>query len=55
MKNLYELVKDKNYFVVTSNTNTHFTLAGFSKERLFKIEEMAGICNALMVVMFKLS
>ena len=38
MKNLYELVKDKNYFVVTSNTDSHFTLAGFQKERLFEIE-----------------
>lgn len=38
MKNLYELVKDKNYFVVTSNTDSHFTDAGFQKERLFEIE-----------------
>ncbi|WP_277587070.1 Sir2 family NAD-dependent protein deacetylase [Psychrobacillus antarcticus] len=38
MKNLYELVKDKNYFVVTSNTDSHFALAGFQKERLFEIE-----------------
>lgn len=37
-KNLYELVKDKNYFVVTSNTDSHFTLAGFEKKRLFEIE-----------------
>lgn len=38
MKNLYELVKDKNYFVVTSNTDSHFTLGGFEKERLFEFE-----------------
>ena len=38
MKNLYELVKDKNCFVVTTNTDSHFTLAGFPKERLFEIE-----------------
>lgn len=38
MKNLYELVKHKNYFVVTSNMDDHFTLAGFPKERLFEIE-----------------
>lgn len=44
MKNLYELVKDKNYFVVTSNTDSHFTLAGFQKERLFEIE---GNCRNL--------
>jgi NAD-dependent SIR2 family protein deacetylase len=44
MKNLYELVKDKNYFVVTSNADNHFTLAGFPKERLFEIE---GNCRNL--------
>ena len=38
VKNLYELVKDKNYFVVTSNTDSHFTDAEFQKERLFEIE-----------------
>ena len=38
MKNLYELVKDKNYFVITSNTDAHFTMAGFPKERLFEFE-----------------
>ncbi|URZ05191.1 Sir2 family NAD-dependent protein deacetylase [Clostridium felsineum] len=44
MKNLYKLVKDKNYFVVTSNIDDHFTLSGFSKERLFEIE---GNCRYL--------
>src|SRR5690625_7890870 len=38
MKIIYELVKDKNCFVVTTNTDSHFTLAGFAKERLFEIE-----------------
>lgn len=38
MNNLYELVKDTNYFVVTTNTDSHFTDAGFQKERLFEIE-----------------
>lgn len=44
MKNLYELVKDKNYFVVTSNIDAHFTQAGFPMERLFEIE---GSCRNL--------
>ena len=44
MKNLYKLVKDKNYFVVTSNIDDHFTLAGFPSERLFQIE---GNCRYL--------
>lgn len=44
MKNLYELVKDKNYFVVTSNIDDHFRQAGFPQERLFEIE---GNCRNL--------
>ncbi|UOY90000.1 Sir2 family NAD-dependent protein deacetylase [Bacillus glycinifermentans] len=44
MKNLYELVRDKDYFVVTSNIDAHFSLAGFPKERLFEIE---GNCQNL--------
>lgn len=38
MKNLYDLVKEKNYFIVTSNTDSHFVLAGFPENRLFEIE-----------------
>jgi NAD-dependent SIR2 family protein deacetylase len=44
MKNLYELVKDKNYFVVTSNIDDHFRQAGYPKDRLFEIE---GNCRNL--------
>lgn len=44
MKNLYELVKDKDYFIITSNIDAHFTLAGFPEERLFEIE---GNCLTL--------
>ncbi|MCH1624397.1 Sir2 family NAD-dependent protein deacetylase [Ferdinandcohnia quinoae] len=44
MKNLFELVKEKNYFVVTSNIDDHFSQAGFPKERLFEIE---GNCRNL--------
>lgn len=44
IENLYELLKEKNYFVVTSNIDAHFTLAGFPKERLFEIE---GNCRNL--------
>lgn len=42
MRNLYELVKDKNFFVVTSNIDDHFRQAGFPKDRLFEIE---GSCR----------
>lgn len=38
MKNLYELIKDKDYFVVTSNIDDHFRQAGFPEDRLFEIE-----------------
>lgn len=38
MKNLYKLVHDKDYFVITSNCEDHFIPAGFSKERVFEIE-----------------
>lgn len=44
MKHLYELVKAKNYFVVTSNIDDHFRQAGFPEERLFEIE---GNCRNL--------
>ncbi|WP_102272197.1 Sir2 family NAD-dependent protein deacetylase [Cytobacillus massiliigabonensis] len=47
MKNLYELVKDKNYFVVTSNIDDHFRQAGFPNDRLFEIE---GSCRNLQCV-----
>lgn len=38
MKNLYALVEDKDYFVVTSNGEDHFSLAGFDPERVFEME-----------------
>lgn len=38
MKNLYALVEDKDYFVVTSNGEDHFSLAGFDSERVFEME-----------------
>ncbi|PAV28699.1 hypothetical protein CIL05_15560 [Virgibacillus profundi] len=44
MKNLYDLVKDKDYFVVTSNIDDHFRQTGFPEHRLFEIE---GNCRNL--------
>ena len=38
MKNLYTLVRGKDYFVVTSNTEDHFVPAGFSREQVFEME-----------------
>lgn len=38
MKNMYELVKEKDYFVVTTNGEDHFVPAGFVPERVFEME-----------------
>lgn len=38
MLNLYALVRNKDYFVVTSNGEDHFTPAGFMPERVFEME-----------------
>lgn len=37
-KNLYELVKDKNYFVITTNTDGQFINNGFDKEKVFEVQ-----------------
>ena len=37
-KNLYNLVKDKNYFVVTTNTDGQFINNGFDKEKVFEVQ-----------------
>lgn len=36
--NLYKLLKDKNYFVITTNVDGQFLKAGFSKEKVFEIQ-----------------
>ena len=38
MKNMYELVKEKDYFVVTTNGEDHFIPAGFLSKRVFEME-----------------
>ena len=40
---LYELVKDKNYFVVTTNVDHCFQKAGFDKARLFYTQGDYGL------------
>lgn len=42
-KKLYEMVKDKNYFVITTNVDHQFQLSGFSKERLFYTQGDYGL------------
>lgn len=42
-KNLYELVKDKDYFVITTNVDHCFQKAGFDKMRLFYTQGDYGL------------
>ena len=42
-KKLYGLVKDKNYFVLTTNVDHQFQLAGFDKKRLFYTQGDYGL------------
>lgn len=37
-KNLYNLVKDKNYFVITTNVDGQFLKAGFAKDKVFEVQ-----------------
>lgn len=36
--NLFELVKNKNYFVITTNVDGQFLKAGFAKEKVFEVQ-----------------
>ena len=42
-KDLFEVFKDKNYFVVTTNVDHQFQLAGFDKKRLFYTQGDYGL------------
>lgn len=42
-KDLFEIVKDKNYFVLTTNVDHCFQKVGFSKERLFYTQGDYGL------------
>lgn len=37
-KKLYELIKDKDYFVITTNTDDQFLKSGFDKNRFFRTQ-----------------
>ena len=37
-KNLHELVKNKNYFVITTNTDGQFINNGFDKDKVFEVQ-----------------
>lgn len=42
-RKLYELVKDKNYFVITTNVDHQFQKSGFDKNRLFYMQGDYGL------------
>lgn len=42
-KDLFELIKDKNYFVITTNVDHQFQFAGFDKKRLFYMQGDYGL------------
>ncbi len=42
-KMLFDLVKDKNYFVITTNVDHRFQIAGFDKNRLFYTQGDYGL------------
>lgn len=37
-KKLFKLLKDKNYFVITTNVDGQFLKAGFAKEKVFEVQ-----------------
>lgn len=60
MENLKEIVGDKSYFVLTSNGERHFELAGFEPEKVYELEgnwlEMrcSGLCHQKKLVILEL-
>ena len=46
-QNLYELVKDKDYFVITTNVDHMFQKAGFDKKRLFYTQGDYGLFQSV--------
>ncbi|NQG98432.1 Sir2 silent information regulator family NAD-dependent deacetylase [Streptococcus suis] len=41
-QDLYEVVGDKNYFVITTNVDSQFEKAGFDKEKIFEVQGNYG-------------
>ena len=46
-RDLYELVKDKDYFVITTNVDHQFQTAGFDKNRLFYTQGDYGLFQSV--------
>ena len=50
-QNLYELVKEKDYFVLTTNVDHCFQKAGFAKNRIFYTQGDYGLSLAIRKLM----
>ena len=46
-RDLYEMVKDKDYFVITTNVDHQFQTAGFDKKRLFYTQGDYGLFQSV--------
>ena len=54
MQTLYALVKDKPYFVVTSNTDDHFAMAGFERQHIWELEDIvSGIIFEIIMTLLR--
>lgn len=38
MKDLLAIVQEKDYFIITTNADTHFEISGFDSDRIFELE-----------------
>ena len=52
-QNLYELVKEKDYFVLTTNVDHCFQKAGFAKNRIFYTQGDTACFNVVSLVIKK--
>ena len=50
---LYQFLKQKDYFVITTNVDHQFQLAGFNKDRLYYMQGDYGIYNVACLVTTK--
>lgn len=47
-KDLYDLVKDKNYFVITTNVDAQFRKAGFNPGKIFEVQGDYGMMQCAL-------
>lgn len=52
---IYELFKDKNYFVITTNVEHQFQLAGFDKKDYFICKVIMAYFNVVFLAIIRLT